>query len=61
TIFYYRVFVRTESDSLENDAGTQFAIVPGMIATVDIRTGSKTVFDYLIKPMNHAREALRER
>lgn len=61
TVFYYRVFVRTERDSLENDAGTQFAIVPGMIATVDIRTGSKTVFDYLIKPMNHAREAMRER
>lgn len=61
SIFYYRVFVRTEGDSLENDAGAQFAIVPGMIATVDIRTGSKTVFDYLIKPMNHAREALRER
>ncbi|MGP5311034.1 HlyD family type I secretion periplasmic adaptor subunit [Vreelandella alkaliphila] len=61
TVFYYRVFVRTESDSLENDAGTKFSIVPGMIATVDIRTGSKTVFDYLIKPMNHAREAMRER
>lgn len=60
-IFYYRVFVRTESDSLENDAGAQFSITPGMIATVDIRTGSKTVFDYLIKPMNHAREAMRER
>ena len=61
SIFYYRVFVRTESDSLENDAGAQFAIVPGMIATVDIRTGSKTVFDYLIKPINQAREAMRER
>ncbi|MGP9684276.1 MULTISPECIES: HlyD family efflux transporter periplasmic adaptor subunit [unclassified Halomonas] len=60
-IFYYRVFVRTESDSLENDTGTKFAIVPGMIATVDIRTGSKTVLEYLIKPMNKAREAMRER
>lgn len=60
-IFYYRVLVRTDNDALEDDAGKQFSIVPGMIATVDIRTGSKTVFDYLIKPMNHAREALRER
>lgn len=59
--FYYRVVVRTDNDALEDDAGARFSIVPGMIATVDIRTGSKTVFDYLIKPMNHAREALRER
>jgi adhesin transport system membrane fusion protein len=28
---------------------------------VDIRTGEKTVLDYLIKPLNRAREALRER
>ncbi|TWG99752.1 adhesin transport system membrane fusion protein [Mesorhizobium sp. J18] len=60
-VYYYRVFVRTESDALVNDAGKRFPIVPGMIATVDIHTGSKTVFDYLIKPFNKAREALRER
>ncbi|WP_130899779.1 HlyD family type I secretion periplasmic adaptor subunit [Pseudomonas sp. Sample_11] len=60
-IFYYRVFIRTASDELRNKAGKRFAIVPGMIATVDIRTGEKTVLDYLIKPLNRAREALRER
>ncbi|MBF8777722.1 HlyD family type I secretion periplasmic adaptor subunit [Pseudomonas fulva] len=60
-IYYYRVFIRTEQDSLQNKAGKQFAIVPGMIATVDIRTGEKTVLDYLIKPLNRAKEALRER
>ncbi|PWB37139.1 secretion protein HlyD [Pseudomonas sp. NDM] len=60
-IFYYRVFIRTSSDELRNKAGKRFAIVPGMIATVDIRTGEKTVLDYLIKPLNRAREALRER
>ncbi|BEP45041.1 hypothetical protein GmRootV15_56300 [Variovorax sp. V15] len=38
-----------------------FPIVPGMIASVDIHTGSKSVLDYLIKPLNKAREALRER
>jgi adhesin transport system membrane fusion protein len=32
-----------------------------MIATVDIHTGAKTVFEYLIKPLNRASEALRER
>ncbi|KGF65029.1 secretion protein HlyD [Pseudomonas lutea] len=60
-IFYYRVYIRTDSDVLRNKAGKTFAIVPGMIATVDIRTGEKTVLDYLIKPLNRAREALRER
>ncbi|MEO9339497.1 HlyD family efflux transporter periplasmic adaptor subunit [Mesorhizobium sp. SB112] len=60
-IYYYRVFVQTESDALENKTGTLFPIVPGMIATVDIHTGSKTVVEYLIKPLNRAREALRER
>jgi adhesin transport system membrane fusion protein len=60
-IFYYRVFIRTDSDVLRNKAGKTFAIVPGMIATVEIRTGEKTVLDYLIKPLNRAREALRER
>lgn len=59
--FYYRVFIRTEDDFLENDAAHRFAIVPGMIATVDIKTGNKTVLDYLLKPLNRAREALRER
>lgn len=60
-VFYYRVFIRTNADVLRNKAGKTFAIVPGMIATVDIRTGEKTVLDYLIKPLNRAREALRER
>ncbi len=59
--YYYRVFIVTDADALTNQHGTRFPIVPGMISTVDIRTGSKTVFEYLIKPMNRAREALRER
>ncbi len=60
-IYYYRVFVRTKSVALVNKAGKHFPIVPGMIATVDIHTGSKTVLQYLMKPFNRAREALRER
>jgi adhesin transport system membrane fusion protein len=60
-VFYYRVYIRTHADVLRNKAGKTFAIVPGMIATVDIRTGEKTILDYLIKPLNRAKEALRER
>ena len=60
-LFYYRVFVQTDTDVLVDDAGNRNPIVPGMIATVDIRTGEKTVFDYLMKPISEANLALRER
>jgi adhesin transport system membrane fusion protein len=60
-VFYYRVFIRTHQDYLVNKVGHHFSIVPGMIATVDIKTGEKTIVDYLIKPFNRAKEALRER
>lgn len=60
-IVYYRVFIRTHQDYLVNKAGHHFSIVPGMVASVDIKTGQKTIVDYLIKPFNRAREALRER
>ncbi len=59
--YYYRVFVRTRTNALVNKDGKHFPIVPGMVATVDVHTGSKTVLDYLLKPLNRAREALRER
>lgn len=58
---YYRAYIRTQEDFLTNEIGTRFPIVPGMIATVDIRTGEKTVWQYLVKPFNRAQEALRER
>ncbi|HAV3586416.1 TPA: HlyD family efflux transporter periplasmic adaptor subunit, partial [Acinetobacter baumannii] len=41
--FYYRVYIRAESDKLINKAGKYFNITPGMVATVDIKTGEKTV------------------
>ena len=58
---YYRVLIRTDRDALMNKEGRRFPIVPGMVATADIHTGSKTVFQYLVKPFNRGREALRER
>ncbi|WP_313604525.1 HlyD family efflux transporter periplasmic adaptor subunit [Rhizobium sp.] len=60
-IYYYRVFVKTEKDALENHLGKTFPISPGMVATVDIHTGQKSVMDYLLKPFNKAKEAMRER
>lgn len=58
---YYRVYLRTRSSTLRTKDGKEHAIIPGMVATVDIRTGSKTILDYLLKPVNKAKEALHER
>ncbi len=47
--FFYRVKVRTKENSL-NRKGEVLPIIPGMVATVDIQTGKKTVMEYLMKP-----------
>ncbi|MEB0140018.1 MULTISPECIES: HlyD family type I secretion periplasmic adaptor subunit [unclassified Undibacterium] len=57
---YYRALVLTEHGSLEA-GGKSLPIIPGMTATVEIRTGEKTILDYLLKPILKAREAFRER
>ncbi|ANI31497.1 secretion protein HlyD [Yersinia entomophaga] len=59
--FYYRVYVRTDRAELTNKAGKAFPILPGMVASVEIKTGQKSVMDYLIKPLNKVKESLRER
>jgi adhesin transport system membrane fusion protein len=58
---FYRVMVRTETNHL-GTAEHPLPIIPGMVATVEVLTGHKTVLDYLIKPARMLRdEALRER
>ena len=46
-IVYYRVLLRTNSDVLADKAGRRLPITPGMVTTADIRTGRKSVWDYL--------------
>jgi len=58
---YYTVTIKTLSNQL-GGKNQNLSIFPGMIASVDILTGKKSVLDYLLKPINKARtEALRER
>jgi adhesin transport system membrane fusion protein len=58
---YYEVRVATDSSALNRD-GKSYSIIPGMVCTVEIVTGRKTILSYLLKPINKARdEALRER
>jgi len=60
-IYYYRVYVLTDHAWLETKDGKRHPILPGMVATAEIRTGRRTVLEYLVKPFNRAAEALRER
>ncbi|MEN4770118.1 HlyD family type I secretion periplasmic adaptor subunit [Duffyella gerundensis] len=57
---YYRVLILTDSSTL-NAGGKELPIIPGMVASVEIRTGEKTILDYLLKPVLKAKEAFRER
>lgn len=58
---FYRVIVRTDKNYL-GTSERPLPIIPGMVATVEVLTGEKSVLDYLIKPARMLRdEALRER
>ena len=58
--WFYRVYIRTDSAEL-HVRDKEFPIIPGMVATVEIRTGEKSILSYLLKPVLKAREAFRER
>jgi adhesin transport system membrane fusion protein len=56
---HYRVTVAVDRDGLtERQKGIE--IRPGMQAQVELETGSKTVLQYLTRPLYKTREALRE-
>lgn len=58
---FFLVRVRTKTNNLGNGQ-RNLPIMPGMVATVHIRTGNKTVLNYLLKPVTKAKhDALRER
>jgi adhesin transport system membrane fusion protein len=58
---YYLVQLRTGKNYL-GPKTNPLPIIPGMIATVDIQTGKKTILSYLLKPVLRAKYmALRER
>ncbi|MEB4676476.1 HlyD family type I secretion periplasmic adaptor subunit [Enterobacteriaceae bacterium G50] len=58
---FYQIRLRTERNHLGDEA-KPLLIIPGMVVSVDIMTGRKTVLSYLLKPILRAKaEALRER
>lgn len=58
---YYRILVETTGNNITDKNGKPMEIIPGMVATVDVKTGEKTMFDYLIKPITRLKQAFRER
>ena len=57
---YYRILVRIKDGNLVRK-GVKIEPTPGMTATVEIRTGQKTVLEYLFRPLQNVSQALRER
>jgi len=57
---FYRILVRITDENRERN-GRVLSVVPGMTATIEIKTGQKTVLAYLFRPIQAMTEALRER
>jgi len=54
---YYRAHIRIDNDNPtknQNSKLANIALKPGMLATVDIKTGQRSVFKYLAKPVYKA-------
>ena len=56
---HYKVTLRVDTSDL-SARQRSIAIRPGMQAEVELHTGSKTVLQYLLKPLYKSREAFRE-
>jgi len=56
----YRILVRIKN-AREVRHGLKLDPTPGMTAMVDIRTGQKTVLEYIFRPLQNVSMALRER
>ena len=51
---YYRAHVRLAAQQTQNPKAPEIVIKPGMTASLDIRTGTRSVLNYLIKPISRA-------
>lgn len=48
---YYRVRIKPSKTPVTTTTGRTLEILPGMTAQVDIRTGDRSLMDYLLKPL----------
>ena len=47
---YYKVVIKTKKNYLRNN-GINLPIIPGMVASIEIKTGKKTILDFILKPI----------
>ncbi|MCW9035139.1 MAG: HlyD family type I secretion periplasmic adaptor subunit [Rhodospirillales bacterium] len=58
---FYKIIVKTDVNYLEK-YNKKLPIIPGMVASVDLLTGEKTILDYILKPILKTKSrALQER
>lgn len=57
---YYRLLVRV-SNLPDQRHGIHMVPLPGMTATVEIKTGQKSVLEYIFRPLQGVTQALKER
>ena len=48
---YYRITVELESNYIQGSNSEPMLLLPGMVASVDVITGRRTVMEYLLKPL----------
>ena len=52
---YYLVDVSIDTTLYEDD-GSEIEILPGMVASVDVLAGKRTILDYMWQPMAKVKE-----
>lgn len=57
---YYRALIRSDQSTLHKGS-KPLMVMPGMTASVEVRTGERSVLEYLLMPMVKSQEAFRER
>ncbi|RZI81733.1 MAG: HlyD family type I secretion periplasmic adaptor subunit [Rubrivivax sp.] len=57
---YYRALVRSDTSTL-HQGKKPLSVMPGMTASVEVRTGDRTVLQFLLKPLLKSQEAFREK
>ena len=58
---FFRGVIRLEKDHFAIEGMDNLYLIPGMVTTAEVQTGSRTVMNYLLKPLRRAQEAFRER
>ena len=56
---YYRAMLRAERSTLQA-RGKPLPVMPGMTGSVEVRTGERSVLNFLLRPMLKSKEAFRE-